>query len=162
MSDGPPTGTPPRLSPRELEVARMVVEGLTNREIAVKLFLSERTVDGHLEHIREKLGVSTRAQVTAWVVRRDAAPAPAPATPGAPARRRGCGFSHPRAWTAAALVLALLAATVGVLRLTAPPPPIIRTFAGDCSPGTDPTARAAVGDYAPAAQAKLSRPTSVA
>ncbi|TMG66107.1 MAG: helix-turn-helix transcriptional regulator, partial [Chloroflexi bacterium] len=50
----------------------MVAQGLTNREIAAKLFISERTADGHLEHIREKLGVNTRAQVTAWVVRREA------------------------------------------------------------------------------------------
>jgi ABC-type branched-subunit amino acid transport system substrate-binding protein len=55
-----------------------VVEGLTNREIALRLFLSERTVDGHLEHVREKLGVNTRAQIAAWIVRQGSAAGPAP------------------------------------------------------------------------------------
>jgi predicted ATPase/DNA-binding CsgD family transcriptional regulator len=58
----------PKLSRRELEVAALVAQGLTNREIAARLFISERTADGHLEHIREKLGVGTRAQVAAWHV----------------------------------------------------------------------------------------------
>lgn len=141
----------------------MVAEGLTNREIAVKLFLSERTVDGHLEHIREKLGVNTRAQVTAWFVRSEAAPAPtAPAAPSAATKARGWAFAHPRAWTAAALLLALLAMVVGVLRLTAPPAPVIRTFAGFCGPETDPYVCGAAGDNGLATQAHLSRPTSVA
>ncbi|TMF64387.1 MAG: helix-turn-helix transcriptional regulator, partial [Chloroflexi bacterium] len=74
MSDGSAPKTSVRLSPREIEVAGMVAEGLTNREIAARLFISERTADGHLEHIREKLGVNTRAQVTAWVVRQESAP----------------------------------------------------------------------------------------
>jgi DNA-binding CsgD family transcriptional regulator/DNA-binding beta-propeller fold protein YncE len=56
------------LSRRELEVAALVAEGLTNKAIAQRMFISERTVDGHLEHIREKLGVSSRAQVSAWFV----------------------------------------------------------------------------------------------
>lgn len=54
------------LSRRELEVAALVAEGLTNRAIADRMFISERTVEGHLEHIREKLGVSNRAQVASW------------------------------------------------------------------------------------------------
>jgi trimeric autotransporter adhesin len=145
-----------------MEVARMVAEGLTNREIAAKLFLSERTVDGHLEHIREKLGVNTRAQVTAWVVRRDAAPAPAPARRATTARRQPWLFAHTHTWTALAVVLALLVFAVGILRLTAPPPPLVQTFAGSCAPGADPGVCRADGDNGPATQAKLSRPTSVA
>ncbi len=54
------------LSPREREVARLVADGLTNREIAGRLGLSSRTVDSHLEHIRTKLGLRSRAQVAAW------------------------------------------------------------------------------------------------
>lgn len=162
MSAGSPPETPARLSPRELEVARLVAEGLTNREIAAKLFLSERTVDGHLEHIREKLGVNTRAQVTAWLVRQDAAPPPAQAGPAPPGRKQGWVFAHPRAWMAAAVVLGLLAGTVGLLRLTAPSPPVIRTFAGDCPPDSDSSLCRAAGDFGPAAKAVLSRPTSVA
>jgi len=56
----------PALSDREREVARLVAEGLTNREIAARLSLSSRTVDSHLEHIRTKLGLRSRAQVAAW------------------------------------------------------------------------------------------------
>lgn len=56
----------PDLSRREREIAALVADGLTNREIAQRLFISGRTVDGHLDHIREKLGVSNRAQVAAW------------------------------------------------------------------------------------------------
>lgn len=152
-----------RLSPRELEVAGMVAQGLTNREIAAKLFISERTVDGHLEHVREKLGVGTRAQVTAWVVRQEAAriaaPAAAPAT-GVAAQK--WAFAHPRAWLAGALVLALLAAVVGVLRLTAPPPPIIQTFAGSACAQAIYPGGCYGGDSQRAVDAKLARPTSIA
>ncbi len=49
------------LSARELEVLRLVAEGLTNRDIAARLSLSDRTVQHHLENIFSKLGVSTRA-----------------------------------------------------------------------------------------------------
>jgi predicted ATPase/DNA-binding CsgD family transcriptional regulator len=56
------------LTKREHEVVRLVVAGLTNREIAGRLGISERTVDGHVEHIRDKLGVRSRAQIAAWAV----------------------------------------------------------------------------------------------
>jgi DNA-binding CsgD family transcriptional regulator/tetratricopeptide (TPR) repeat protein len=55
------------LTPRELEVARLVAEGLTNRQVAVRLHISERTVENHLDHIFTKLGVASRSQVAAWV-----------------------------------------------------------------------------------------------
>lgn len=121
-----------RLSRRELEVAALVADGLTNRDIANRLFISERTVDGHLEHIREKLEVNTRAQVAAWVARQESGIAPSAAI-AAPASRvvpRPRLVAHPRMWTAAALVLALLAAGVGVLRLTTPSPLTVQTIAG--------------------------------
>jgi non-specific serine/threonine protein kinase len=54
------------LSPREREVAALVARGLTNREIAEQLVLSERTVDAHVEHIRDKLGVRSRAVIATW------------------------------------------------------------------------------------------------
>jgi DNA-binding CsgD family transcriptional regulator len=128
-----------RLSRRELEIAGMVAQGLTNREIATRLFISERTVDGHLEHVREKLAVNTRAQIAAWVVRQDTiGVAAAPAEPPSrPASRKGL-VAHPRLWVATALVLAVLAAGVGVLRLTAPPEPVIKTIAGIPSAKTYP------------------------
>ena len=55
------------LSKREIEVARLVASGMTSRAIAERLFLSERTVESHLEHIMTKLGFSSRAQVAGWV-----------------------------------------------------------------------------------------------
>jgi len=57
------------LSRREREVALLVVEGLTNREIASRIFVSERTVEGHVEHIRNKLGCRSRAEVGIWIAR---------------------------------------------------------------------------------------------
>lgn len=56
------------LSQRERDVAMLTSEGLTNREIAVRLSISERTVETHLLHIRTKLDLRTRAQVAAWAV----------------------------------------------------------------------------------------------
>jgi len=58
-----------QLSERELEVARLVAKGLTSREMAVRLTVTERTVNTHLERIRDKLGVRSRAQITAWLLR---------------------------------------------------------------------------------------------
>jgi class 3 adenylate cyclase len=49
-------------------VAVFVAEGLTNRDIADRLVISDRTVETHVEHIRNKLGVRSRAQVAAWTV----------------------------------------------------------------------------------------------
>jgi len=57
-----PTGTPERLTPRELEVLEQIVEGHTNRVIADKLSLSVGTVKIHVEHIIAKLGVADRTQ----------------------------------------------------------------------------------------------------
>jgi DNA-binding CsgD family transcriptional regulator len=54
------------LSPRELEVLRLVASGKTNKTIAGELFLSEKTVDRHVSNILSKLNVSSRATATAW------------------------------------------------------------------------------------------------
>lgn len=62
-----PRPTPPGgLSRRELEIAELVAEGLTNKEIGKKLFRAERTVDNHVQHIFNKLGFNSRAQIAAW------------------------------------------------------------------------------------------------
>ncbi len=53
------------LSARELEVAALVADGRTNKEIAIQLFLSERTAQNHVQHILTKLGVANRTQVAA-------------------------------------------------------------------------------------------------
>jgi len=60
------------LSPQELHVATLAAEGLSNREIGERLFLSHRTVSAHLYRIFPKLGVSSRSQLAA-ILRRDGA-----------------------------------------------------------------------------------------
>jgi DNA-binding NarL/FixJ family response regulator len=54
------------LTPRELEIVRMVVAGLGNREVAERLFISEGTVKTHLHAIYEKVGVKGRMQLAAY------------------------------------------------------------------------------------------------
>jgi ATP/maltotriose-dependent transcriptional regulator MalT len=54
-----------QLTPQELQIARMAAEGLTNREIGQKLYLSHRTVGAHLRRIFQKLGVASRRHLTA-------------------------------------------------------------------------------------------------
>jgi DNA-binding CsgD family transcriptional regulator/tetratricopeptide (TPR) repeat protein len=56
------------LSPRELEVAELVAEGLSNPTIARRLYLSRPTIAHHVAHILTKLGFASRAQIAAWVV----------------------------------------------------------------------------------------------
>jgi DNA-binding NarL/FixJ family response regulator len=67
-------GTPmPRsdggLSRRELEVTDLVADGLSNAEIAERLYISKRTVESHLEHVKYKLRVRSRPQIIAWALR---------------------------------------------------------------------------------------------
>jgi DNA-binding CsgD family transcriptional regulator len=57
------------LSRREDEVAALIGRGLTNRQIADVLHLSERTVESHVQHILTKLGLQNRSQVASWVTR---------------------------------------------------------------------------------------------
>ncbi len=57
----------PALSRREAEIAEMVCDRHTNREIAAALFLSEKTVETHVRHVFHKLGVSSRVAVARQV-----------------------------------------------------------------------------------------------
>ncbi|MEV5877343.1 LuxR C-terminal-related transcriptional regulator [Streptomyces sp. NPDC052101] len=56
------------LSPREREVVTLVTAGLTNRQIAARLYVSVRTVETHMRNIRTTLGLRSRAHVAAWAV----------------------------------------------------------------------------------------------
>jgi DNA-binding CsgD family transcriptional regulator len=66
------------LTARELEVAKLVADGLSNPAIAAALFVSVATVKTHVSHILGKLGLQSRVQLAAWV----ADHSPGPALPG--------------------------------------------------------------------------------
>ncbi|PKW13333.1 LuxR C-terminal-related transcriptional regulator [Saccharopolyspora spinosa] len=63
----PSADAPVRLTPREREVAKLVAQGMSNRQIAEQLVISKRTSDSHIEHILAKLGATSRAQIAVWV-----------------------------------------------------------------------------------------------
>jgi pimeloyl-ACP methyl ester carboxylesterase/DNA-binding CsgD family transcriptional regulator len=64
---GQPANTVHRLTGRELQVAELVTHGLTNHAVARRLSVTPRTVETHVENIRRKLQVKSRAQIAAWV-----------------------------------------------------------------------------------------------
>lgn len=91
-----------RLTPRQREIAALLAEGLSNRQVAQRLHLTEGTVANHVEHILQRLGAHNRAQAAALAAEygsairedeaaapADAARAPAPASAPVRARRRG-------------------------------------------------------------------------
>ncbi|MGW0577444.1 ATP-binding protein [Streptomyces sp. NPDC002920] len=61
-----PASAPNTLTRREREVTALVTQGMSNRQIAAALVLSPRTVDGHIDNIRAKLGFNSRARIAAW------------------------------------------------------------------------------------------------
>ncbi len=65
---GRPTGP---LTSREHQIADLVAAGLTNRQIAAKLVVAPRTAGAHVEHIRRKLGFTSRTQIATWVATQD-------------------------------------------------------------------------------------------
>ena len=73
-----------KLTPREREVAAHVARGLTNRQIAGALVISERTADVHVSNILNKLNLASRAQLAAWVVRHGLLEEHAPPPDGQP------------------------------------------------------------------------------
>ena len=58
------------LTPTELDVVRLVSEGLGNKDIGARLFISPRTVQTHLTHVYNKLGLTSRVQLVHEAVRR--------------------------------------------------------------------------------------------
>jgi DNA-binding CsgD family transcriptional regulator len=67
---------PGQLTRREQEVARLVARGQSNSQIAGELVISARTAETHVQHIMNKLGVSTRAQIAAWSAAQLQTPSP--------------------------------------------------------------------------------------
>jgi DNA-binding CsgD family transcriptional regulator/sugar lactone lactonase YvrE len=155
------------LSPREREVATLVAEGLSNRQIAEKLVISERTAEGHVEQIRNKLGFHSRAQIAAWVAGHSeerttgAGAAVTPVNPAAPVSvatldRPFLVLHIPRvSRRAAAVALAglLLVATAASLWPRTETPTLV-LVAGIGSRGYS-------GDNGPATSAQLDEPTSM-
>jgi len=66
LPSAPPSAAAAVLTARQLQVARLVADGLSNRAIAQQLVLSERSVESHVDRIRARLGFRSRAQVAAW------------------------------------------------------------------------------------------------
>jgi predicted ATPase/DNA-binding NarL/FixJ family response regulator len=67
-------GVLPLLAKRESDVARLVADGLSNKQIGARLFISERTVDSHVRNILNKLGFNSRAQIAGWMASYTAGP----------------------------------------------------------------------------------------
>jgi Bacterial regulatory proteins, luxR family/NHL repeat len=151
-------------------VASLVAQGLTNREIASRLFISERTAESHVEQLRGKLGFRSRSQVAAWVAAQglttDGGAAPADVLIGStveiPAKKaRPRPLTTRRTYIAAvgialvAILLTGLALANGWLATTTSPGPKIATVAGT-------GLRAFSADGGLAASAGLVRPVAVA
>ncbi|MFE3448276.1 ATP-binding protein [Nonomuraea sp. NPDC059194] len=77
MREGTPEHEPARtsspLTRREMEIARLVAQGMSNKAIAAALVIAQRTAEGHVEHILGKLGFTSRVQIAAWVGQLDQA-----------------------------------------------------------------------------------------
>ena len=56
------------LTPRELEILQLVLAGYTNKAIAAEIFISEKTVEFHLDHIYTKIGVRSRLMAGIWAL----------------------------------------------------------------------------------------------
>jgi predicted ATPase/DNA-binding CsgD family transcriptional regulator len=57
----------PALTGRQLEIARLIADDLSNKQIAARLFLSERTVETHITNMLNKLGLNSRVQISRWI-----------------------------------------------------------------------------------------------
>ena len=56
------------LTPREMQILRLVIAGKTNKAIASEIYIREKTVEFHLDHIYTKLGVRTRLMAGVWAI----------------------------------------------------------------------------------------------
>ncbi len=75
LGDGqPPPADPAPLTPREREVAALLADGLSNGEIARRLYISTKTASVHVSNILAKLDMTSRTEVATWAVRTGLAP----------------------------------------------------------------------------------------
>ncbi len=65
---GPPQAAVDPLTPREVDVLRLIASGKSNREIAQALSVTDQTVKSHVSHILEKLGVGSRTQAALYAI----------------------------------------------------------------------------------------------
>jgi DNA-binding CsgD family transcriptional regulator/sugar lactone lactonase YvrE len=155
------------LTRREREVAILVAQGLTNREIAARLFISERTAESHVEQIRAKLGFHSRGQIAAWLASEGVAGNRDQAS-SVPSASQAQGSSLDRAWprrrrrvvVAVSLGLVTLAGlasgfAIAYQRSSVPTEPSIVTVAGTGQ-------RAFSGDGGQASASSLVRPVALA
>jgi len=161
------------LTRREREIAGLVADGLTNREIAHKLYISERTAEGHVEQIRNKLGFTSRSQVASWATQNLSAPQPeagldpVPRVASIPAQKAITWrtrvalprWRFGRAGAVAVLVIVVATLGLGLLLLYSLSPPApglgIYTYAGTGVQGYS-------GDGGPPGRAELERPSGIA
>ena len=61
--------TLPDLTQRELQILQLVIEGKTNKAIASETYISEKTVEFHLDHVYTKIGVRTRLMASLWAIK---------------------------------------------------------------------------------------------
>lgn len=78
FTDKPATTVPDGLTSRELQVARLVAEGMTNKEIAARLVISLRTAEGHVVRVLAKLGFKSRSQIANWIAEQSKSSAGSP------------------------------------------------------------------------------------
>lgn len=62
------------LTPREMQILQLVIEGKTNRAIATEIYISEKTVEFHLDHIYSKIGVRSRLMAGVWAIKQGILP----------------------------------------------------------------------------------------
>jgi DNA-binding NarL/FixJ family response regulator len=75
---GPTSPLQGPLTRREHQIAELIAEGMTNKDIAAHLVISKRTAESHVEHILAKLGFTTRAQIAGWISGRRHSTVPSP------------------------------------------------------------------------------------
>lgn len=132
---------------------------MTNREIASQLYISERTAESHVEHLRNKLGVRSRSQIAVWWTALTAAPLTKSVPSVDTARSKARTLPRLRRWRLLALlfavVLVVAALVTGPWLRSNSVPAVISTVAGN-------GVRAWSGDGGPATAASLTRPSGVA